>query len=71
MYEADVVIEISRRDKRIAALEAENVELRKSYNELIMGVARKFPNETRHQTALRYILQAEAQKLDAAKEAQS
>ena len=30
------------------------------YNELIMAVARKFPDQTRHQTALRYIQQAEA-----------
>jgi hypothetical protein len=29
------------------------------YNELIYAVARKFPNETRHQTALRYIRSAE------------
>lgn len=29
------------------------------YNELIMTVARKFPDETRHQTALRYIQEAE------------
>lgn len=29
------------------------------YHELILAVARKFPNETRHQTALRYIRQAE------------
>lgn len=45
---------------RIAKLEAENAELRKNYDELIMAVARKFPNETRHQTALRYINQAES-----------
>lgn len=29
------------------------------YNELLFSVSRKFPNETRHQTALRYIQQAE------------
>jgi len=29
------------------------------YNELLYAVARKHPNETRHQTALRYIQQAE------------
>ena len=29
------------------------------YNELIMAVAQKWPNETRHQTALRYIQQQE------------
>ncbi len=34
-------------------------ELEKNYNELLMAVARKFPGETRHQTALRYIQEAE------------
>jgi hypothetical protein len=29
------------------------------YNELLFAVGNKCPNETRHQTALRYILQAE------------
>jgi hypothetical protein len=29
------------------------------YNELIMAVGTKFPNETRHQTALRYIQEAD------------
>jgi hypothetical protein len=29
------------------------------YNELLFAVERKFPNETRHQTALRYIRSAE------------
>lgn len=40
-------------------LEAELSALRHQYEELIMGVARKYPDETRHQTALRYILRAE------------
>jgi hypothetical protein len=30
------------------------------YNELLFAVARVHPNETRHQTALRYIQQAES-----------
>lgn len=30
------------------------------YNELLFAVGRKFPGETRHQTALRYIREAEA-----------
>ena len=34
-------------------------ELRAQYNELIMAVGNKWPGETRHQTALRYIHQAE------------
>lgn len=33
--------------------------VRKLYNELLYAVARKYPGETRHQTALRYIQQAE------------
>jgi isochorismate hydrolase len=33
--------------------------LRKDYNELIMAVACKFKNETRHETALRYINERE------------
>lgn len=37
-------------------------QLRRKYNELIMAVASKFPNETRHETALRYIKKAEEQK---------
>ena len=36
------------------------IRLHEKYQELIMAVARKFPNETRHETALRYINQAEA-----------
>ena len=34
-------------------------EIRHKYNELLYAVCRKFPNETRHQTALRYIREAE------------
>lgn len=34
-------------------------DLRAKYDELIMAVGNKYPNETRHQTALRYIQQAE------------
>ena len=34
-------------------------DIEKNYNELIMAVQRKFTNETRHQTALRYINEAE------------
>jgi len=33
--------------------------LKRDYNELIMAVANKHEGETRHQTALRYILEAE------------
>ena len=34
-------------------------ELRKKYGELLLAVISKFPNETRHETALRYIKEAE------------
>jgi hypothetical protein len=35
-------------------------ELRAQYYELIMAVERCFPGESRHETALRYIREAEA-----------
>jgi len=35
-------------------------KLDERYQELIMSVERKFPNETRHETALRYIKEAES-----------
>ena len=34
-------------------------DIEEKYNELIMAVATKFTNETRHETALRYIKEAE------------
>ena len=34
-------------------------DIEEKYNELIMAVAKKFTNETRHETALRYIKEAE------------
>lgn len=44
-----------RKDTRKAAKSA----LEREYNELLYAVARKFPGETRHQSALRYIQEAE------------
>jgi hypothetical protein len=41
-----------------AAARAHNAEL-KSYYELLYAVVRKWPNESRHETALRYIQEAE------------
>ena len=35
-------------------------DIEEKYNELIMAVAKKFTNETRHETALRYINEAES-----------
>ena len=44
-----------------AALAAPQPEpLSDLYNELLFAVGKKHPNETRHQTALRYLKQAEA-----------
>ncbi len=40
-------------------LEEENVVLKKDYYELIMAVGNKYEGETRHETALRYIFDAE------------
>ena len=37
---------------------------KKDYNELIMAVGNKFDGETRHETALRYIKQAEQRPLE-------
>lgn len=39
--------------------EKELERVRGLYNELLFAVGRKYPGETRHQTALRYIQQAE------------
>jgi hypothetical protein len=35
------------------------LEIEKKYYELLYGVASKYPNETRHETALRYIQERE------------
>lgn len=40
---------------------ADEIErLRSAYNELIYAVSHKYEGETRHETALKYIMQAEA-----------
>ncbi len=44
-------------DVFLKTLNEKNYE--KLYNELIYAVGKKWPNETRHETALRYILEAE------------
>ena len=48
------------KDEHIIELESEIAELRKDYMELIYAVATKYPNETRHETALRYIQEYES-----------
>lgn len=47
-------------EKLNADLESEIAELREDYMELIYAVATKYPNETRHETALRYIQEHES-----------
>lgn len=49
---------LARIDERIRV-----INLQKDYNELIYAVASKYPNETRHQTALRYIKEMEKSEL--------
>jgi hypothetical protein len=44
---------------RFAKLLKELAGERGRYNELIFAVGKKFPNETRHETALRYIRERE------------
>ena len=41
----------------------ELARLRGLYEELLFAVGNKYPGETRHQTALRYIQQAEASRI--------
>ena len=56
-------------DARIAEAQtdaAELARLRGLYEELLFAVGNKYPGETRHQTALRYIQQAEAPRISAA-----
>lgn len=42
-----------------------------AYSELLMAVERKFPGESRHQTALRYIREAEARANEPSKAQQA
>ena len=53
-------------DARVAEANADAdklAELREKYNELLYAVGNKHPDETRHQTALRYIQQAEVPRV--------
>jgi hypothetical protein len=55
---------------RIDALEAQRKPLTDElYNELLFAVGSKYPDETRHQTALRYIKRAEMRSASPAKAA--
>ena len=43
--------------------ETKREKLQKKYYDLIMAVANKYPNETRHETAKRYIMEANTEKV--------
>jgi len=45
--------------EHVAQLESDNEGMRERYYELILAVGTKCPDETRHETALRYIFEAE------------
>lgn len=49
-------------------VEHEIEELKQKYNELLYAVGNKYPNESRHQTAFKYIRQAETISYSTAKE---
>jgi hypothetical protein len=51
--------EIERLRAELAACRDGADKLGDAYNELIMAVSSKYEGETRHQTALRYIVKAE------------
>jgi len=50
---------IAARDLKIDELTDEIEQTTKLYNELLFAVAQKWPGETRHNTALRYIQERE------------
>ena len=50
-----------------APQQTEQSKLERNYMELIMSVGNAYPNETRHQTALRYIKEREVLSTDQAK----
>lgn len=54
--EITVVADVRQRDKELIAAAPKTARL---YNELLMAVCRCFPGESRHETALRYILESE------------
>ena len=55
---AGVLSDMDRR-QTIKGLRDQLAVAREAYQELIMAVGKKYPNETRHQTALRYIKERE------------
>ena len=59
--------ELSEAKAEIERLECELASAKRNYMDLIMAVGEKYPNETRHQTALRYIRERETPSTDQAK----
>ncbi|KKM25807.1 hypothetical protein LCGC14_1591340, partial [marine sediment metagenome] len=49
--------------KLLVAAEKREAGLREKYDELIMFVVTKHPKETRHETAMRYIMERENENL--------
>ena len=47
-------------EQQVKELTEANEKSMADYNELIFAVANKWPNELRHQTALRYIIERES-----------
>ena len=60
MLERETIAKAYKEGQAGATLETELAEANRLYHELIYAVAQKWPNESRHQTALRYILDREA-----------
>ena len=54
-------------DGESVQLKIESEGLKEKYYELILAVATKCPKETRHETALRYIFEAEKGSIEAMK----
>ena len=52
--------DVARFDSQFASDPPDDERIEAKYHELLYAVERKFPGETRHQTALRYIKEAEA-----------
>ena len=55
---------IKQQEARIKELEASRDFWKNQHGELIMEVSKKFPNESRHETALRYIRERENSSCD-------
>lgn len=50
---------LQKAERRARSFQSQFYDLQQKYNELIMAVGDKYPNESRHETALRYIRQME------------